>query len=160
MGIMRQARELGFNAKLFAFTVGPSEAEFGTLGDTANLVFGATNWDKSLKTKGNQDFVAAYTQKFGREPDYHSAANYASLQVLEEAVRRVGSLDQDKLADAIRQLEMETVYGTFKVDENGAQTGYRAYLLQWQNGSPVLVWPEANAQGRYILPTPPWSERP
>ncbi len=158
-GIMRQCREQGVNAKLFAVAVGAAEPEFGNLGSTANYVFGATQWAANMKTKGNAQFVMAYKEMFKRAPDYHSAANYANLQVLEAAVKSVGSLDQDKIAAAIAKADMDTVYGHFKVDARGIQAGFASALLQWQNGKQVVVWPDAVAQGKPILPTPPWSAR-
>ncbi len=158
-GIIRQCRELGVNAKLFAVAVGAAEPEFGNLGSTANYVFGATQWAANMKTKGNAEFVKTYMEMFKRAPDYHSAANYASLQVLEAAVKSVGSLDQDKIAAAIAKTEMDTVYGHFKVDARGIQAGFASALLQWQQGKQVVVWPDAVAQGKPILPTPPWSAR-
>lgn len=158
-GILRQCREQGVNAKLFAVAVGAAEPEFGNLGSTANYVFGATQWAANMKTKGNARFVKAYMGMFKRGPDYHSAANYATLQVLEAAVKSVGSLDQGKIAAAIAKTDMDTVYGHFKVDARGVQVGFASALLQWQQGKQVVVWPDAVAQGKPILPTPPWSAR-
>jgi branched-chain amino acid transport system substrate-binding protein len=158
-GIMRQARELGVDAKIFAVAVGAAEPEFGNLGPAAEYVFGATQWFATMPTKDNKGFVQRYQARFGRDPDYHSAANYATGEVMEAAVKQVGSLDQDKLAAAISSMELDTVYGHFKVDPKGIQIGFRSALLQWQKGKQILVWPENLAQGKAILPTPPWSKR-
>jgi len=158
-GLVRQCRELGVNAKLFAVAVGAAEPEFANLGSTADYVFGATQWAATMPWRNNAEFVKRYRDKFGRDPDYHSASNYATGEVLEAAVKQVGSLDQEKLAAAIAKLELDTVYGKFKVDERGVQVGFTSALLQWQKGKQVLVWPEALAQGKAILPAPPWSKR-
>lgn len=158
-GIIRQCRELGVNAKLFAVAVGAAEPEFGNLGPTAEFVFGATQWGPNLPWKGNPEFVKGYQQKFGHPPDYHSASNYATMQVMEAAVKQVGAIDQEKLAAAIRNLELDTVYGKFKVDAKGIQVGYTSALLQWQHGKQVIVWPENVADAKPILPTPMWSQR-
>jgi len=158
-GLIRQCRELGVDAKLFAVAVGAAEPEFGNLGATAEYVFGATQWEASIPTKGNVEFAKRYKERFGRAPDYHSASNYATGQVMEAAVKQVGSLDQDKLAAAIGKMELDTVYGKFKVDAKGIQVGFKSALLQWQKGKQILVWPDDLAQGKFTLPTPPWSKR-
>jgi branched-chain amino acid transport system substrate-binding protein len=158
-GIIRQSHELGVDAKMFAVAVGAAEPEFANLGATAEYVFGATQWAPTMPWAGNVEFVKAYEKKFNRPPDYHSAANYAAMQVLEAAVRQVGAIDQDKLAAAIPKLKLDTVYGRFEVDPRGVQVGFTSALLQWQKGKQVLVWPEALAKGKAILPTPPWSRR-
>jgi branched-chain amino acid transport system substrate-binding protein len=103
--------------------------------------------------------VKRYKARFGRDPDYHSASNYATGEVMEAAVKQVGALDQEKLAAAISKMELDTVYGKFKVNEKGIQVGFTSAMLQWQKGKQVLVWPEKLAQGKAILPTPPWSQR-
>ena len=157
-GIIRQCRELGVDAKMFAVAVGAAEPEFGNLGSTAEYIFGATQWGASMPWPGNAAFVKAYRQKFNRAPDYHSAANYAAGQVLEAAVKQVGSLDQEKLAAAISKLELDTVYGHFQVDRT-IQVGYDSALLQWQNGKQALVWPDKMAEAKPVLPAPPWSKR-
>ena len=158
-GILRQCHELGIEAKMFAVAVGAAEPEFRNLGPSAEYVFGATQWAATMPRAGNPAFVDAYQRKFNRAPDYHSAANYASMQVLEAAVKQVGSLDQDKLAAAVSKLKLDTVYGRFEVDPRGVQIGFTSALLQWQKGKQVLVWPDDVAKGKPILPTPPWSQR-
>lgn len=158
-GIIRQAREQEVNAKLFAVAVGAAEPEFGNLGSTADYVFGATQWAANMKTRGNAEFVQAYKQMFGRDPDYHSASNFGAMEVVEAAVKKAGSIDQDKIAAAIASTEMDTVYGKFKVDGRGVQMGYVSALLQWQQGKQVVVWPESAALGKAMLPTPPWMAR-
>jgi branched-chain amino acid transport system substrate-binding protein len=158
-GLTRQARELGVDAKIFAVAVGAAEPQFGNLGPTADYVFGATQWAASMPWKGNAEFVKAYKAKFGHDPDYHAASDYATGQVMEAAVKQVGSLDQTKLAAAISKMELDTVYGKFKVDAHGVQVGFKSAMLQWQKGKQVLVWPENLAEGKAILPTPPWAQR-
>ncbi len=158
-GIIRQSRELGVNAKMFVVAVGGAEPEFGNLGSTADYVFGATQWGPTMPWRGNAEFVKAYQQKFNHAPDYHSAANYATMQVLEDAVKQVGAIDQGKLAAAMTKLKLDTIYGKFEVDSRGVQVGFTSALLQWQKEKQVLVWPEQVAQAKAILPTPAWSQR-
>ena len=144
------ARELaaqGVKPKLEVFSIGPTDPTFGaSLGPVAEGVLGSTTWWPSLKTKGNVDFVASYERTFHRTPVYHSAAAYASLQVLAAAVRTAGSLDQDTIRTALGSLQRSTVAGTFRIDASGRQIGYGSYLMQWQGGVQKLVWPAATAE--------------
>ena len=159
--ITRQAKELGVNAKLFAFSVGAAQPDFvESLGADADYVLGPSMWEPQIETPGNAEFVEAYQAKFDREPDYHSAAGYAACQVLEAAVTQVGGLDLDPIRDAIRALQMPTVLpGQFQVDENGKQIGHIALTVQWQDGEKLIVTPEDFAEGELRLPTPTWDER-
>ena len=59
----------------------------------------------------------------------------------------------------ILKVKTKTVFGDFAVDERGYQIGHKAVTIQWQDGSPVLVWPDEAATGKPRFPTPPWSGR-
>jgi len=159
--ITRQAKELGVNAKLFAFSVGAAQPDFvESLGVDANYVLGPSMWEPHIETPGNAEFFAAYQAKFNREPDYHSAAGYSACQVLEAAVLQVGGLEPDPIRDALRTLDMPTVLpGRYQVDENGKMIGHIPLTVQWQGGEKLIVAPQDFAEGGLQLPTPPWDQR-
>ncbi|MDA8248766.1 MAG: amino acid ABC transporter substrate-binding protein [Rhodospirillales bacterium] len=157
MGIVRAAKAQNVQAKMFAFSIGPVEPEFGRgLGEAANGIFGTTLYFPSLHTAGNEAFVAAFTKQFGRAPDYHAAVAYASLKVLASAVQQVGTLDQDKIRDAMLHTSVDTVVGRFQLSPTGMQIGYTSYVLQWQNGKQQLVWPQEQATAPVQLPHAAW----
>nr|BBH93088.1 branched-chain amino acid ABC transporter substrate-binding protein [Thermogemmatispora argillosa] len=156
-GIIRAARASNVNAKLFAFSIGPVEPEFGSaLGSAANGILGTTLWFPTLKTAGNAEFVKNFRARFGRDPDYHAAMAYATMQALAAAVKMAGSLDQTKIRDAYLKLDLQTVAGEFKLNSLGQQLGYQSYVLQWQNGKQELVWPPEVATSPVQLPHPNW----
>ncbi|HET9018982.1 MAG TPA: amino acid ABC transporter substrate-binding protein [Acetobacteraceae bacterium] len=157
MGIVRAAKAQNIQAKMFAFSIGPVEPEFGKgLGSAAEGMFGTTLYFPSLRTKGNAEFVAGFSARFGRPPDYHAAVAYASLKVMAQAVQQVGSLDQEKIRDAMLRMSVDTVVGRFQLSPTGLQTGYTSYVLQWLNGKQELVWPGDEATAQVLLPHPAW----
>jgi branched-chain amino acid transport system substrate-binding protein len=105
--------------------------------------------------------VESYRREFnGADPSYLAAAGHAICQVLVEAISRAGSLDGAKVRDAILKLDLNTVFGAFKVDQDGIQIAHKMLLFQWQDGKKVIVWPEELAPGKPRFPTPPWNQRP
>ena len=56
-------------------------------------------------------------------------------------------------------MDLNTVYGGFKVDADGFQIAHKMVTFQWQDGKKVIVWPEELAPGKPRFPTPPWSQR-
>ena len=60
---------------------------------------------------------------------------------------------------AILNMNLNTVFGGFKVDRDGVQTAHRMLTFQWQDGKKVIVWPDELAPGKPRFPTPPWSQR-
>jgi branched-chain amino acid transport system substrate-binding protein len=175
VAITRQLRELDVNPKMFAVTVGGDFPEFyQILGRGAEFVYGASQWEAELVTfraggliplarqyPGAREFVESYRTEFpGAALSYHSASGYGGCQVLIEAIRRAGSLDREKVRDAILTMDLYTVFGAFKVDKAGIQIAHKMVMFQWQDGKKVIVWPEELAPGKPRFPTPPWSQRP
>jgi branched-chain amino acid transport system substrate-binding protein len=63
--------------------------------------------------------------------------------VLEAAVKKAGSFDQEKLREVLTTLKMDTIMGKHEVDpKTGMQLGIRGLLVQVQNGKREIVWPE------------------
>jgi branched-chain amino acid transport system substrate-binding protein len=116
-------------------------------------------WDPSLPYPGTREFVAAYQKEFNHAPSFLSSASYSGCQLFVEAVRRVGSLDSEKLREELLKMKTKTVFGDFVVDERGFQVGHKAITIQWQDDKPVVVWPDEVAAGKTRFPTPPWSQR-
>jgi len=175
VAITRQLKGLNVNPRMFAVTVGGDLLKFyETLGRNAEFVYGAAQWEPELVTlragglipiarqyPGAREFVEAYRKEFpGADFSYHSAGGYGGCQILVEAIKRAGSLDGDKIRDAILKMDLNTVYGGFKVDPDGFQIAHKMVTFQWQDGKKVIVWPDELAPGKARFPTPPWSQRP
>jgi len=175
VAITHQMKDLNVNPKMYAVTVGAALPKFYEwLGRAAEFVYGPSQWEPGLVTiragglipiarqyPGAREFVEAYRREYpGAEPGYHTAAGHGICQVLTEAVKRAGSMDREKIRDAILKLDFNTVFGAFKVDPDGLQIAHKMVIFQWQDGKRVIVWPEELAPGKPRFPTPPWSERP
>ena len=161
IGVLRQLKVSNYAPKVFYEAVGASDPRFvQSAGTDVNGVFSVTAWDPDARTADNMRFKASYRAEFNRDPDYHSASNYSSLDVLAEALRRAGSLDREKLRDAIASLQVKTLIGNWRVDpRTGIQLGYTSYILQWQRGKQVIVYPGNVAHGKPVVPFPAWSSR-
>ena len=174
VAITRQLKQLDVNTKIFAVTVGGDLLKFyEQLGRSAEFVYGAAQWEPELvklragglipiarQYPGAREFYDAYQKEFpGADFSYHSAGGYGGCQILVEAIKRAGSLDGEKIRDALLKMDLNTVYGGFKVDPDGFQIAHKMVTFQWQDGKKVIVWPEELAPGKPRFPTPPWSQR-
>jgi branched-chain amino acid transport system substrate-binding protein len=160
VAITRQMKELNVNPKMYGLTVGGDIPKFQELlKQTAEYVYGASQWESTLPYAGAQEFADAYTKEFGHEPSYHSAAGYAGCLIYGEAVKRVGSLDADRVRQALLDLKIRTMFGDYQVDQDGFQTAHKMVMLQWQDGKRTVVWPDELANGKPRFPTPPWTQR-
>jgi branched-chain amino acid transport system substrate-binding protein len=174
VAITRQMKELNLNPRMYGATIGPGQPEFyKRLERSAEFVYGPSQWEKEFVTiragglipiarqyPGAREFVEAHQREYpGADLSYQTAAGYAGCQVLTEAVKRAGSLDREKLREAILGLDFNTVFGAFRVDPDGLQIAHKMVTIQWQDGKRVIVWPEDLAPGKPRFPTPPWSQR-
>ena len=161
VAITRQMKELNVNPKLYGVTVGGDLPKFyELLGKNAEFVYGATQWESTLPYPGAKEFTEAHHKEFpGADFSYHTAGGYAGCQILVEAVKRAGSLDGEKIRAEILKMDFDSVYGGFKVEEDGFQVSHKMVMFQWQGGKKVIVWPENLAEGKPRFPTPPWGKR-
>jgi branched-chain amino acid transport system substrate-binding protein len=175
VAIMRQMKELDVNPRMYSATSGVNLPKFyERLGQMAEFVYGPTQWEPELVTlragglvpiarqyPGAREFVESYRKEFpGADLSYQTAQGYGACQILLEGIRRAGSLAGEKVRDAILKMDLQTVFGAFKVDQDGVQIGHQMLLFQWQDGKKVIVWPEELAPRKARFPTPPWSQRP
>jgi branched-chain amino acid transport system substrate-binding protein len=175
VAITRQLKALNVNPRIVGLTVGVDTLKFyETLGRDAEFVYGVSPWVPELvelragglipiarQYPGAREFVESYKKAYpGADSSYHVAAGYGGCEILVEAIRRAGSLDNAKLREAILKTDRNTVFGGFRVDRDGIQVAHKMLLFQWQDGKKVIVWPEELAPGKPRFPTPPWSQRP
>jgi branched-chain amino acid transport system substrate-binding protein len=160
VALTRQMKDLSVNPKMYGVTVGGDLPEFyDTLKGSAEFIYGATQWEPVLNYPGNKEWFEAYKAEFKHEPSYHSAAGYAGCLIYAEGVKRAASLDSDKVREALLKLEMRTMFGDYKVDQDGFQLAHKMVTFQWQKEKKVVVWPDDLAQGKVLFPTPPWTSR-
>ncbi len=158
--ITRQMKELDFAPKAVAFTAGSDLPDFyKQLGKNAEFIYAPTPWEPELPFPGSKEFLEAYRKMWSQDPIYQSAAAYAGALVFEKAIRQVGSLDREKIREALFKLEDTNLFGTYKVDERGLQVGRKMNILQWRDGKKVVVWPKAIAGADPVYPAPAWRDR-
>jgi branched-chain amino acid transport system substrate-binding protein len=111
-------------------------------------------------------FVDAYKKKYGLEPEgYGTSSSYMAVYVLKDAIERAGSLDPDKVVDAMKKTDMMGVYGRIKFDPKTNQIvpsldpkeGAVGTIFQWQAGKRIVVFPQSIATGNILLP--PWMKK-
>jgi branched-chain amino acid transport system substrate-binding protein len=159
---LRQMREQNLNVKLYCSTIGPALPNFPEqLGGTAEYVLGFSQWEplpKILKHPGMEEFITAYEKRFGEKPNYHAGGAYGALQATEAALKKAGSFDNEKFRDALATIDVQTIFGRYKVDAKGINA-HEGLTFQILKGQRRVVWPEKWAEAKPELPMPEWSKR-
>ena len=129
-------------------TVAAGSTAFGrSLGVKAEGVIGPSQWEAGLRCShlngpGPEWFSAHFKKEFGMPPDYTAAQGFATGVVIQEAIRRAGGLEDERLRKTASNLDIHTFYGAFRIDpKSGCQIGHQTLLVQWQRGEKVVIWP-------------------
>ena len=149
--IRRQMVDLQFKAPIVTMIAGPAYHEFvEALGPSAEGLTSASWWHPALRyvnCKGpgatTEAFNAAYRGKYNREPDYGEASAAACGVVAQLAVEAAGSLESQKIRDAIAALDVVTFFGHLKFGPNGQVDTLEPPVFQIQGAKPVVLHPSA-----------------
>jgi branched-chain amino acid transport system substrate-binding protein len=147
-------------------------AEFQeALGPSVNGIVVWSTWDPTIEWAGeiggeafsNQDFVAAYEEKFGEPAGEDQAQAFAVCQAMEQSIRATESTDNTAMRDWIASRTAEdpipTVQGDYYFDDQGLTAGRDVLLLQWQNEELEFIFPigeEYPDTVEPIWPKPAW----
>jgi hypothetical protein len=77
----------------------------------------------------------------------------AALEVMQQSVEGVGSLDQTKLRDFVNGHTFKTVEGDLTFNED-LVPAFASEYLQWQNDQNQVIWPEDRKTGDLVTPLP------
>lgn len=165
--LQKSFKEQNVLAKAYAYSVGPDTPDFRkALGNDANYVFGGTQWSPTAKYRGAPGFISTslayskeFEKKYGHVPDYHNAESSATCLAFQYAIQNAGSLDPQKVRDALAALNVVTFYGILKFDDRGINVYKPMAVNQIQKGNLVTVWPSAVQNAQPAYPAPDWSKR-
>jgi branched-chain amino acid transport system substrate-binding protein len=172
VGMVRAVNEVGFKPRMFGgamiglqFT--PVKAQLGPL---LNGLVINENYvpEPTMDFPGVGDVLKRYQQRAataGTDPlGFWSPFSYAEMQILGRAVEAVGSIDQRKLADYMRNTPFKTVVGEVKFGPLGEWEKSRILYVQYQNiqgndinqfrqaGKAIILYPPELQSGKLIYP--------
>ncbi|MBF0318472.1 MAG: ABC transporter substrate-binding protein [Nitrospirae bacterium] len=115
--ILQQARKLGIDVPVIGGNGFNSPKIIELAGQAAEGLIVATPWFSGKPDKRVQDFVAAYKAAYGTEPDQFAAQAYDGLYLMDEAIRRSGTSEREKVRDALASIkDFDGVMGRFSFD--------------------------------------------
>jgi branched-chain amino acid transport system substrate-binding protein len=154
--ISDQARVTGLNTKVFFTGIGTQfpffRAKYGA-GAEGQMGFGGIDGD-SPRIK---DYLARFKAAHGKDSEnWASPVTYASLQVLQQAIERVGSTNREAVLKDIKSGSFDTVLGTIRLG-NPVLNGATFMIGQWQNGVFQGIAPESKPGAKPpVIPKQGW----
>ena len=173
VGMVKAAHEVGLKAKMFGGgMVGLQFAAIQkNLGPLMDNIVNYDFWvpEPTLNFPGVKEFLARYQEAAkgqGVDPlgHYLPPYAYAYMQVLEQSVEAVKSLDQAKLAAYMHMHTFDTVVGQVKFGKNGEWAKSRVLMVQFRDVQPdnleqfagpgkrIVLYPKAWKSGDIVYP--------
>ena len=152
----RQAKEIGFNPKVFYASVGTAFPLYKNVMTPAGAegVTGMGSWNAKT-SPGAKAYFDAHVAGQKKEPDrWASGACWAGLEILTNAVKQVG-LDRKAIRDYIAGTTHKTIIGDIRF-QGSENVGTPGTIGQWQNGEFEVVWPVDRATAKLNASKPAW----
>jgi branched-chain amino acid transport system substrate-binding protein len=153
--ITEQARLSNFNPKVFYTAVGTAFPLYKErFGADVDGVMGIGGWNADAQA--SKDYFKRHVEMTGQEPDrWASPITYASLQILQQAIERVGEIDRAAVIKELQTGTFETIVGPVKFKNNLYENTW--FVGQWQHGEFQGIAPATLPGAQPIIfPKPPW----
>jgi branched-chain amino acid transport system substrate-binding protein len=158
---VRQIGEMKIDVPMIAMTHCEAADVTGKFGATANDILCSTQWAETLSYEDpifgsaanyEKEFKAAYAEYADKTVPYQTAQASAAVYVFKDAFERAGSLDKNKVRDAIAETELMTFYGKIKFAPEGNNIAKPMVLRQIQDGKYNVVAPSEFASHKLNWP--------
>lgn len=136
--IIKQAREMGITQPI----LGPDGFASPTLVELAGAenvtsVYYANHFTSQSEDAQVQEFLKAYKEEYGKEPDAFAALAYDAASVLFAAIEKAGSADRESVTKALSETaNYDGVTGEFSLDESHSPVK-SAYIIHLEKGEEV-----------------------
>lgn len=101
---------------------------------------------------GIKDWEEQFRTRYQREPEFLDVTTYTSAMMLFMAMEKANSTDKEKVAEALKDLGVQTMLGEarFEKSQNGAenQAFSKMIVFQRQGDGYAVLYPEAAATGK------------
>ncbi|MGB1612703.1 MAG: amino acid ABC transporter substrate-binding protein [Arenicellales bacterium] len=130
-------------------------------GDAANDILCPTQWAETMTysdplfgsaAQYHDEVQARFEMYKDRSVPYQTAQASAAMYVFMDAFQRAGSLDKEKVRDAIAATDLKTFYGDIRFSEAGNNIAKPMALRQIQNGKYNVVSPPEFASAKVNWP--------
>jgi len=168
IAMVRQMKELDWNPKfLYVVRASGSYDWIEALGSAGDYAVAESTYHWSYSYPGNTKFVDECKKRSGLLPQNSHGTAYVCVQILTDAIERAGTLDRDKIRDAIAATNMISIMGRIRFNPDGTANMYNpdgtinaiGAMSQWIEQKRQLVWPGDLANARFVYPAQPFKER-
>jgi branched-chain amino acid transport system substrate-binding protein len=156
--VRKQMVDQQMKAPVVSMIAGPAYQEFiDAAGASAENITSAAWWHPAVRYEGKDifkstiNYVKLFREKYKSTPDYAQASASAAGALFQLAIEKAGTLDPQKVRDALASLDVVTFYGPVKFGPSGQITSLEPPVFQIQGAKPVVLSPQQIKQGELQL---------
>jgi branched-chain amino acid transport system substrate-binding protein len=155
ISIRKQMRSANLKPKVLVMEKGAEPVQFAeALGRLADGVMVGGYWDPSFPYPGASKLKAQFEEQTGKTSSQHIADSNAAANVLLDAIVGAGSLDKEKINQALGKTNKTYVVGPVKFGADHTSK-LPMVMTQWQGGKAVIVGPtKEDTTGKLLFPLP------
>lgn len=128
------------NTKILGQGEVTSEDALANMGDEAVGMITVLHYDRSHESEKNAEFVKAYNEAFGRNPDFFAAGAYDGMHLIYEALKKTnGDTSAEALVEAAKGMEWESPRGPVSIDPETRDIVQNVYIREVQKKDGELV---------------------
>lgn len=137
-----------------------------TTGNNARYVFDIVEWETDVNKSGAKEANAKYKEKYGQNLTGEAVDAYVAMYVLKDALERAGSLESEKIRDALAATNLKESpgmivgYDAVEFDKTGQNKHASLVIVQINDAGKglerITVWPKSARRADYtpVFPMP------
>jgi branched-chain amino acid transport system substrate-binding protein len=126
--------------KILGQDVLTDEQALKSMGDAGLGIITVANYDFNHDSAKNKQFVKAYNESYGRNPDIFSIGGYDGMHLIYETLKKTGGkTDGDSLIGAAKGMKWESPRGPMSIDPETRDVIQTVYIRRVENVGGRLV---------------------
>jgi branched-chain amino acid transport system substrate-binding protein len=153
--LTEQSKIVGFNPQFMYVAIGGVFPTYrGKFGNDVNGILAYGGQDTSVK--GYAEYDKEHRAMHNRPSEAGALSAYSAVEVVQQAIERVGEIDRPKIRDEISKGKFQTIWGELHYADQRCANPWA--VGQWQGGEMVGVFPKDKSGAKPVqFPKPKWS---
>jgi branched-chain amino acid transport system substrate-binding protein len=152
--MFKQMGQLGYKPKAIISLRASDDPAWGKLGKLGDYAVGSPCWHPALNFPGVKELNDKVKAMTGQPANPTVGPTYATIKVIAAAIEKAGTLDRAAIRNAIAATDMDTVLGPVKFDNHNRRINKMRPVIQWQNGTMEMIWPDKQKSKPFVYPIP------
>ena len=156
--IHRRYTELGLYHQVVSYGPrGSEKAARDALGAASDYIMSCNWWHRDLPIPAATSFAQKWEKLYNEPAEWFPALGYETVRVLAKAIEDAGSLDKEKIRNALAKMDMKgslVVGGRVTFKPNGQIDNDYVMMQNAPGGKSSLIYPKDIATAKAVVPIP------